>query len=362
MYHRSNSINVPVMNLDKVIARVYENLEEDRVESAVMSCLRIARGIKDYVHAAIFLRELYPDKNEVVRVLHDEIAPLKKDAQDYVFKFSAERWLDLHTVEDFTPEADRHKPKGDRRNVLMISAGELDAEIQQWERAITDLTLPAGMSEFDLAAFTDRFTHEKVHMRVRIKAVQTIKSRLKSRCLNYAIQAERQIELQRNSQSFLESVQNEVNNFFKVRSDEVFSKLQKATQLAVSGDSEDCALLLTEVRRAMKAAADFFYPASSGRILCADSVERKMTEDQYLNRLHQFVSERVTQSTSKEMLETELSHLMAFIRRLNGMASKGVHSSVTFAEAKQGLIGLYFFLFNLCQHLPSETSEAVAAE
>jgi hypothetical protein len=33
------------------------------------------------------------------------------------------------------------------------------------------------------------------------------------------------------------------------------------------------------------------------------------------------------------------------------MASKDVHAPVTLAEAKQGLVGLYFFLFNVCQHL-----------
>lgn len=87
-----------------------------------------------------------------------------------------------------------------------------------------------------------------------------------------------------------------------------------------------------------------------------------MGDEQYLNRLHQFVAEHVVRSTSKEMLKTELDHLTAFIRRLNEMASKGVHGTVTFAEAKQGLIGLYFFLFNLCQHLTKEAPVARAAE
>lgn len=177
------------MDFKAVIARVHEHLEEDRVESAVMGCLRIARGMRDYVNAAIFLRELYPDKHEVVRALYDDIAPLKKEAQDYVFKFSSERWLDLHTVDSFTTEEDRRKPEGERRNVLMISAGELEGELQQWERAISDMTLPPSMGEFDTAAFTDRLLQEKVAMRMRIKAVQTIKARLKTRCLNYAIRS-----------------------------------------------------------------------------------------------------------------------------------------------------------------------------
>jgi hypothetical protein len=348
------------MDFKAVIARVHEHLEEDRVESAVMGCLRIARGMKDYVNAAIFLRELYPDKQEVARALQDDIAPLKKEAQDYVFKFSSERWLDLHTVDSFTTEEDRRKPEGERRNVFMISVGELEGELQQWERAISDMTLPQGMGEFDTAAFTDRLLHEKVAVRMRIKAVQTIKARLKTRCLNYVIQIERQLELQGKSQGFLEGAQNEVNNFFKTRSDDVFNKLQKAAQLAVSGDAEDCALLLTEVRRALKAAADFFYKPISGSVRCMDGNERLMGEEQYLNRLHEFVAMRFAKATSVELLQAELDHLSSFVRRLNEMASKGVHGVVTFAEAKQGLIGLYFFLFNLCQHLTHEKDGLIA--
>lgn len=52
-------------------------------------------------------------------------------------------------------------------------------------------------------------------------------------------------------------------------------------------------------------------------------------------------------STSKHLLQAELDYLGKFLSRLN---EKGVHASVTLAEAKQGLVGLYFFLFNVCQH------------
>lgn len=122
---------------------------------------------------------------------------------------------------------------------------------------------------------------EKAALRLQITAIQTIKSRLKARCLNYAIQMERQLGLQHKSQGFLDAAQNEVNNFFKARSEDVYLKLQKATQLAASKDLEDCALLLTEVRRALKAAADFFYTSAEGMVICADGKERLMGGEQY---------------------------------------------------------------------------------
>jgi hypothetical protein len=90
------------------------------------------------------------------------------------------------------------------------------------------------------------------------------------RCLNYAIQIERQLDLQRKNQGFLDLVQNDVNNFFKARSEDVYLKLQKPAELATSREIENAPLLLTEVRRALKAAADYFYPPTAEKVTCGD--------------------------------------------------------------------------------------------
>jgi flagellar hook-basal body complex protein FliE len=150
----------------------------------------------------------------------------------------------------------------------MVAAGQLQGELEQCERTIGDLALPSGMGEFDTAAFTDNFAAQKIAMRTRIRALQTIKARTKARRLNYAIEMERQLQAQVQNQAFLEEVQNDVNNFFKARCDDVFNKLQKATQLALATDAENSALLLTQVRRAMKAASDHFYPPVWPAIRC----------------------------------------------------------------------------------------------
>lgn len=342
------------MDIGKTVEKIYKYLEDDLVESAVMACLRVARHNKDFMNGAIFLRELYPNKFEVARSLWDEISPLKEETQKFIFELSLERWLELHSIESMTPDEDREKPKGAQRNLLAVAVGDIENEISQSESCITDLTLPLGMGEFDTAAFTDRLMPQKAAFRLRIKALHTLKSRIKTRCLSYAIQIERQFTRQVKTQGFLENVQNDVNNFFKARSDDVFIKLQKATQLAASEELEDCSLVLAEVRRAMKASADYFYPPVMERMRGADGKERLLTDERYLNRLHQFLAERVAKSASKELLEGELNHLIAFMDRLNDMASKGVHGAVTLAEARQGLIGLYFFLFNLSQHLITE--------
>ena len=70
-----------------------------------------------------------------------------------------------------------------------------------------------------------------------------------------------------------------------MRSVDVYVKLQKAAELAASRDLEDASLLLTEVRRAFKATADFLYPSIAGKATCADGKERELGEGKDSRRL-----------------------------------------------------------------------------
>jgi hypothetical protein len=333
------------MDKQQLVQQIYDHLDADRVESALAGCLRLSRSIKDHLNTATFLWELLYKKRDVMRALHPDVAELTVEAQAFLLKTSHQRWLDLHTL-DFAlvPDEPDH-------NIFCITAGELDPELQQWERTIAETVVPPNMDPYDTAAFTDSYNEKKANFRLRVKALHTIKVRLKARCLDYASQVERQLDLQTKNQGFLDLVQSEVNNFFKARSHDVYVKLQKAAELAVSPDLENAALLLTEVRRALKVAADFFYAPVPGKTLCADGKERDLGEEKYLNRLQEFLAQRLQGSTSKGLLQAELEALGKFLDRLNNLASKGVHASVALAEAKQGLVGLYFFLFNLSQQL-----------
>lgn len=351
--------------MDKAtLGSIYQHLEEDHVEAAVMACLRVAQSVKDYFNAAVFLHELDSSKEAVARALYNDIAHLNKEAKNFLLEKSRERWLVLHTM-DFNVSRDDDQddtdvPAGDQRAFFKIVAGELDARRQQVEAAIADMTLPSGMGQYDTAAFADQLLRKKTALRLQISGIDTVKARLKARCLNYAIEIEQQLASQEKNQGFVDDLQNEVNNFFKARSEDVYRKLKKAAELAASHETEDYSLLLTEVRRALKAAADYFYPPVSGKVRCRDGVERQLGDEQYLNRLQEFLSQQLARSRAKELMAAELDHLTAFLRRLNDMASKGVHAPVSLAESKQGLLSLYFFLSNLCRHLYEDTPSAAA--
>ncbi|MCK1619159.1 hypothetical protein IVA96_21725 [Bradyrhizobium sp. 159] len=340
------------MDFSAALERIHDHIEDDRVENAVMACLRVARASRDSLFAAIFLRELYPSKIEIARALFTETQHLNDEAKKFIFEPSLERFLELHTIVGVDP--DTSKAEGDRANVLMAAAGEIESEIKRWQDTLDDLVPPPGPSQYDMAEFTASAMEQKGIVHKRLAGLHTIKARLKTCCLNYALEVGRQLDAGRQQDNFLHSVQAEVHNYFKGRFDDVVQKLIKASQLATSKDGEDCALVLTEVRRAMKAAADLFWPVTSEEpVTCADGQQRKLGDQQYLNRLQEFTRVKLRNSSARDLLIAELDHLDFFFRRLNDLASKGVHAEVTVAEARQGLVGLFFFLSNLIRHLVS---------
>jgi predicted DNA binding CopG/RHH family protein len=331
------------MNINSAIERLFDHLENDDVDKAVMTCLRISRHLKDHLYTAIFLQEFYSTRTDFLKVLRDDTSHMTDESQKKINDISLHYHLDLHTLDFSWGKAEN----GEENNVLSISVGEIKPEIEQLERSIDDLKLPQGMGEYDAAAFTDRYNERKINIRVKISALYTIKERIKSRCLNYAITIEKQLQAQAKSSEFLQDCQTLVNNYFKQHSDDVYKKLQKATQLLDSNQSEDNSLLLTQIRRALKSAADYFYPPQSKPVICSDGETRNFGDEQYLNRLQEFISSKIRKSSSKQLLQSEFEYLSVFARRLNSVASKGVHAEVTSVEAKQGLIGIYMLLHNI---------------
>lgn len=338
--------------VSRVVEKVYDDLESERVANAVKSCLRIARMLRDPLSTAVFHREIWPHKTNFSDVLLDDFGSLSKKTFEYVYEQSSEIWLRNHTLrESFLKGED-----GKERNIFALGIGEIEAELRTAEEVVNDLQVPPGMSEYDTAAFWHN-TREAVAMhRARIKGVREVREKISSYCLNYAIGIERQLSAQQGADGFFQGVLTEVNNYFAAESESVYAKLRKSLQLVSSEDAEDGSLLLTSVRRCLMAVADHFYPPSAELVTCSDGKQRKLGPEQYLNRLEEFLSTEVP-SSSRDLLKQECQVLAGFARRLNDVASKGVHSDVASREAKQGLLGVYLFLFNLISLLRQKEGE-----
>ena len=337
-----------MFDYEKAVQGLYDALEEDRVEDAVMRCVRIARHAQDYLNACVFIRHLHSDHKNALRVMAEDMAGLKPEASRFFVERSGTLWQDTHDV-GFNMASGIH---GEEKRVFTISIGDVDAELNHVAAIEGVYKLPSGLGEFDTAAFYDRSINDLMGFRLRARGLSTLRARIKARCFEYAITIERQLQAQRPPVAFLHDVQMQVNNYFKGRDKKVYDKLRKAAEIVYGDNAEDHALVLTEIRRAINAVADHLYPPRPEPVLCSDGQTRKLGPDQYLNRLEQFLSETsAASSTATELLKAEFGLLMVFVRRLNSIASKGVHADVEPLEARQGLVGIYLFLYSLTRHL-----------
>lgn len=333
-----------------LIQSIYLHLENDEPDNAVFVCFRLARLMKDYFNTGLFLRELNPDEKQLYSAFYDEFKHLRKEAQKSLWEITGHHWIEERTVSfpfiEERPEA----------NMIAMGIGVLQKDRRSLSQSISDLKVPEGMGTLDTAAFTDKYERQKSAFRLKMAAETEIIERIRTRCLNYASMMERRIGLQEKTHEFLLDVQNVVLNYFSGVSKDVFQKLEKATELAMSKKTEDFALLLTSVRRAIKAVADYFYPPTESAVRCMDGRERQMGSEQYLNRLEEFCRQSFETSSSNNLLKAELEYFVTFARKINDLASKGVHATANRQEARQGLVGLYMLLYNLIQKLEFKDS------
>jgi len=334
------------MNEHELIERIYNYVESSEIDKATIACLRLARKVGDSFNAIAFLRELYPDKDQFQTTFYEELKDFNEEAQKFIWKKTMDHWLNERSLDYKLSKNNQEEQK-----VLAMGVGELILEVEQMEKAIDDLTLPKGMGEFDTAVFTDRNIELKGQARQKIRACNTILERIRTRCLNYATRIERQLTAAKAASDFMGSLENDVHNYYAERCDSVYQRLRKAASLIGSEETEDHALLLTSIRRAVNAVADYHYPPKAELTVCIDGKSRQLGEEQYLNRLQEFCYTAIPSSKSGKLLHAEVDYLAAFVRRLNEVASKGVHAEVSGLEAKQGLLGLYMFLSNLIAKL-----------
>ena len=328
-----------------IIDRIYDHVEVGEIDKAVIACLRLARKVGDAFNVIMFLRELRPDTHQLQMSFFQETQHLNKDARNQLWKDTQARWIEERTLNcSLNPDDEDNK-------VLVWGVGQLKREIEQTEKSIEDLRLPEGMGEFDTAAFTDRNQNLRAQLRLKIQSYGIVLERVRARCLYYASRIEGQLEAENKTSSIIASVQTNVHNYYASKCDAVYQSLRKAVSLTSSTDAEDHALLLTSIRRAMKAAADFHYPPVAHSVVCRDGKSRTLGDEQYLNRPQEFCAQQFDGDTSTGLLQAEVDVFAAFVRRLHEVASKGVHAQVSRAEARQGLIGAYMVLSNIIAKL-----------
>jgi hypothetical protein len=182
------------MDYTDAIKQAYEHIENNRIDQAVMSCLRISRNLHDYLYTAIFLREMNVSNKDFFNVLMDDGSHLDKDAVEFLSETSLNYYINIR-VFDFG----EFSSDGEEKNVLSYYVYELDEALEQSKLLLNNNNLPKDL------------------VLKKISAIQQLKYQIKMRCFNYLTRIELRLQAQNKSQNFLEKCHNKDIEWFKTQ-------------------------------------------------------------------------------------------------------------------------------------------------
>src|SRR5262249_52760910 len=109
-------------------------------------------------------------------------------------------------------------------------------------------------------------------------------------------------------------------------------------------DPESDSQALTSCRRILKSLADALYPSRDEPVTGVDGKLHQVTDDAYVNRLWQFVAERVKGHAAGDLLLSEVTALGNRVENIYDLSSKGVHADPSHAEAVQCVLQTYLVI------------------
>ena len=341
------------MDINSVISEAHEEIRKGNIVQSVKCCSRISRFMNDHLYSFVFLGHLYDNPKHATQWLLDDLGNVSENYLKLIVKKANSIWLESHTI-DYGYKVNND---GEPMSVVGINVNEIAERIVIAKKSIANLEQapPPPVDLYNGYTRQNEYYETKASLKTSLSGLIQVSNKILNLCYNYVVMIEKRIYQQSKSVNFLESVYEDVNNYFQLNSNDVYAKLIKSSSLVYSDDTEDWSLLLTEIRRAIKSAADYFYPPVEDIVICKDGKERNLGDEGYLNRLHEYIATEFSKSKSSQLLQAEFDLLAAFIRKLDRIASKGVHAEVSLSEARQGLVGLYFFLHNIIAHKANPT-------
>lgn len=176
-----------------------------------------------------------------------------------------------------------------------------------------------------------------------LQAQRSILTRVRQESFDYFLRVEDELEQGQEESSVLQRGKEYVDVTLTRESPGTLRRLKAAERRLsrADRDSENLSLALTGCRRTLHSLADFVYPATNVEIKGPDGKKRKMTDDLYINRILQFVSDQLGKHKQGPVVQESLNDLGNRLGGLNSLSSKGVHGEVNRDEAESCVVWTY---------------------
>jgi hypothetical protein len=237
--------------------------------------------------------------------------------------------------------------------------GQLEEQLRFTQATHDDFVVPAGLTAGDLYYAQQHADGGRAQLIPVIGQLQTILDRVRSSVYAFLVTTEAELESGQAQAGIFVRAQEYVNAALAQYAPKALEQFIAAQDRLYDGSSEDLAHALTSCRRMLKSLADQLYPATGEAVLGVDGVQRTMGDDQYRNRLLEYVRQTLGKHGQYAVIQKTLDGLGARLKSLDALASKGVHDEVTAAEAETCVVWTYLLAADLVR-LADGTSALLA--
>lgn len=246
--------------------------------------------------------------------------------------------------------------------VYATSVGQLEEQLRLAEAAHDEYTVPTGLTGGDLYYAQKQADGGRARLIPAIGTLRAILDRVRSAVYSFLVATETELEAGQPQAGLFVRAQAYLNDALAEYAPVALEQFVAAQERLYGGSPEDLAHALTSCRRMLKSLADHLYPPTNQVVVGVDGVGRKMSDDQYRNRLLEYVRQALGTHGHGEVLQKTLDGLGARLKALDALASKGVHANVTAPEAETCVVWTYLMAADLVRLADGTSALLVGAE
>jgi hypothetical protein len=217
------------------------------------------------------------------------------------------------------------------------SIGEIQAHIGAAEASLTALGGSAAAGDHALLVEASR-RDQRYGAWTRIAAERGFLDAILGAIHEYVAERYQELRFGSTVESAFEAVRAEVDTTIADLVPNALPRLTAAFENVTSASPEHWANAASTCRRLLKEVADAIRPPGP------DVAGRKMGEDQYINRLVDWIAQQSASKTLTDVVTADLEHLGTRLDAVADAGHKGAHIDVSQFDAARYLIGTYLLL------------------
>jgi hypothetical protein len=322
--------------LSKLVEEALQDIDDPavRLSAVVRKAVRIARLRNDLENVLRFQFELESGTEEGMGDrLFAEVSGVVDEKAFRTLKVTlGAEFLQRRSARTFDPTRNEWQG-GDK--ALANSLPEMENLVEMWSRALVTLGSAAGTKSREMTKADADSLLARVQLDLRRQQYLQIIERIRTRVHTFLSRTEAELAFAKTHADLFERNRRFVEERLRTIAPDALRQFTAAYQrTATHGDEEARSQAALSCRRILKSLADAVYPASGMAVTGVDGVVRIMTDDKYISRLWQFVSERAAGKT-RALLLSQVNDIGRRIEALNDLTSKGVHGTVSETELTQ---------------------------